>query len=434
MLNIVYLHCHDMGRYCSPYGHAIETPAIQRVAEEGVLFRHAHTVAPTCSPSRAGLLTGRYPHQVGMLGLAHRGWRLHDYAEHVVHPLKAQGYRTILAGTQHVANSTGVTPHDIGYDQVLDPHSQDEKRTQLATDFLRQNHDQPFFLDIGYFAPHRDGESFPKLVDMPNPNYLAVPPGLPDNATTRADMADYHASVTSFDLQVDQLMQVLDETGLSANTLVILTTDHGIAFPQHKCNLTDLGTGITLILRAPGLLPEGGLVDTQVTHLDVMPTVFDYAELEPVATWEGASMRPAIEGQTEPLHDAIFAEVTYHASYEPKRSVRTDRYRYIRRFGNRRAMVLPNTDNSPSKTWLHEAGWAHDDLPEESLHDLALDPGETVNLVDHPGHADALADLRQRLDDWMTRTNDPLQQGDVPLPDHQDAVTIDPSSYSPSGK
>ncbi len=77
--NILYLHSHDTGRYVQPYGHAIPTPNIQRLAEQGVLFRKAFCAAPTCSASRACLLTGQYAHSNGMLGLAHRGFSLRDY-------------------------------------------------------------------------------------------------------------------------------------------------------------------------------------------------------------------------------------------------------------------------------------------------------------------------------------------------------------------
>src|SRR5512142_997240 len=85
--NILYIHSHDTGRYTQPYGHAVPTPNIQRLAEEGMLFRQAYCAAPTCSPSRAALLTGQSPHNNGMLGLAHRGFALYDYGHHIVHTL-----------------------------------------------------------------------------------------------------------------------------------------------------------------------------------------------------------------------------------------------------------------------------------------------------------------------------------------------------------
>src|SRR5215467_5443313 len=114
--NILYLHSHDTGRYIQPYGHAIATPHLQRLAEQGVLFRQAFSAAPTCSPSRAALLTGQAPHSSGMLGLAHRGFALHDYHQHIVHTLRAAGYTSTLIGMQHVAND----PTVIGYDRIVD--------------------------------------------------------------------------------------------------------------------------------------------------------------------------------------------------------------------------------------------------------------------------------------------------------------------------
>ena len=100
--NIVYLHSHDTGRYIQPYGYAVETPNMQRFAEEGVLFRNAFCAAPTCSPSRAALLTGMYPHSCGMLGLAGKNLcRLNDYGQHLSHFLKANGYETVLSGIEH---------------------------------------------------------------------------------------------------------------------------------------------------------------------------------------------------------------------------------------------------------------------------------------------------------------------------------------------
>ncbi len=112
--NILYIHSHDSGRYLQPYGHAVPAPNLQRLAEGGVLFRHAFSAAPTCSPSRASLLTGMCPHSNGMLGLAHRGFALHDYRQHVLHTLRAAGYHSALIGLQHIAKD----PATIGYDTV----------------------------------------------------------------------------------------------------------------------------------------------------------------------------------------------------------------------------------------------------------------------------------------------------------------------------
>src|SRR5581483_2766702 len=112
--NILYIHSHDTGRYVQPYGHAVDTPNIQRLAEDGVLFRQAFCTAPTCSPSRASLLTGQYAHSAGMLGLAHRGFALHDYRQHLLHTLRKVGYYSARVGEEHIAR----VPGTVGYDRV----------------------------------------------------------------------------------------------------------------------------------------------------------------------------------------------------------------------------------------------------------------------------------------------------------------------------
>src|ERR1035437_7446989 len=117
--NIIYLHSHDSGRYLQPFGHAVPTPNLQRLASEGVLFRRAFSAAPTCSPSRSALLTGQCPHRNGMLGLAHRGFSLNDYNKHILHTLRLAGYRSVLAGLQHI----DADPKTIGFDEILQPKS-----------------------------------------------------------------------------------------------------------------------------------------------------------------------------------------------------------------------------------------------------------------------------------------------------------------------
>ena len=110
--NILYIHSHDTGRYLEPYGHAVPAPNLQRLATQGMLFRQAFNAAPTCSPSRASLLTGMCPHSNGMFGLAHRGFVLNDYKQHVLHTLRPAGYYSALFGVQHIAKD----PATIGYD------------------------------------------------------------------------------------------------------------------------------------------------------------------------------------------------------------------------------------------------------------------------------------------------------------------------------
>src|SRR5215472_6430588 len=142
--NVLYIHSHDTGRYLEPYGHAVPAPNLQRLANQGVLFRKAFNAAPTCSPSRASLLTGMCPHRNGMLGLAHRGFSLNDYRQHMLHTLRTAGYHSELIGLQHIARE----PNVIGYDKVTNIRgNRTEEVAPAAAAFLASKPKAPFFLD-----------------------------------------------------------------------------------------------------------------------------------------------------------------------------------------------------------------------------------------------------------------------------------------------
>jgi len=413
--NILYIHTHDTGRYVQPYGYAIDTPNIQKLAETGVLFRKCFCAGPTCSPSRAALLTGMNPHSAGMIGLAHRGFSLKDYSQHIIHTLKAAGYHTVLVGMQHVAEKS----ETIGYDEQFG----DAANPQIAAmEFLRHKPAQPFFLSVGFSQTHRTGRidglsHHTGAGGTGEPRYTLPPAPLPDTPQTRADFADFKTAAADMDRKMGEVFDVLDETGLAESTLVICTTDHGIAFPGMKCNLTDHGIGVMLILRGPGGFGGGKVVDAMVSHLDLFPTLCDLGGIEKPAWLEGESLLPLVHGETDEIHGEIFAEVTYHAAYEPMRCVRTPRYKYIRRFGDRRTPVLPNCDDSCSKNLWMDAGWRERTLAREELYDLIFDPQEANNVAFCEVYADVRQQMRRRLNAWMHRTHDPLLgKGEVPAP------------------
>ena len=409
--NILYLNSHDTGRYVQPYGHAIDTPTLQRFAESGVLFRHAFCAAPTCSPSRAALLTGQASHSAGMMGLAHRGWSLDDYDQHLANVLRHTGYRTAQVGIQHVAKEAST----VGYDEVLDVESRRVEHVAPAAAQWLANYegDAPFYLEAGFFETHRE---FPEPTDDDDARYILPPAPLPDTPATRADMAAYHAMARQLDDGIGQILHALEEAGLVENTIVLVTTDHGLAFPGMKCSLTDHGIGVMLMLRGPGLA-AGQVVDGMVSQIDVLPTLCELVGVERPVWVQGQSMMPLLRGESEEINDAIFAEVSYHAAYEPKRAVRTQRWKYIRRFAERDGPVLPNCDDSPSKQLWLDHGWRQRKPDREQLYDLVFDPNESHNLAAEADHAEVLADLRSRLDAWMQETDDPLLNGPVPAPE-----------------
>ncbi len=421
--NILYLHTHDVGRYVQPYGHAIPTPHLQALAEEGVLFRRAFCANPTCAASRSTLLTGMYPHNNGMTGLAHRGWSLNDYRQHLVHTLRAAGYETVLTGVQHVVSHQRGEPWQvIGYDRWLG----DDDAHERAVAFLESAPDEPFFLAVGFSDTHRE---FGPVTDAGDPRYCKPPAPLPDAPETREDMARYMTSAREVDAKMGAVLEALARTGLDETTLVICTTDHGPAFPRMKCTLTDSGTGVMLILRGPGGFEGGRVVESMVGHIDIFPTLCEFLEIEPPSWLQGVSLMPLIRGEAESVRDEIFTEVNYHAAYEPMRAIRTPRWKYIRRYDDRQGPVLPNCDDSLSKSLWLEHGWAEMAPEPEMLFDLIFDPNEAHNLVGDPRAQEILVDLRARLDAWMRETDDPLLRGPVPAP--PGAVVNDPDGLSP---
>lgn len=334
--NVLYLHVHDMGRSCQPFGRPVHTPTIQRLAETGVLFRQAHCCAPTCSASRAALLTGRTPHSAGMLGLAHRGWSLNDYSQHLLHTLRGAGYASALAGIQHISHFETGGVERIGYDDVLATGNDDEKSLAAATAWLRDpaRKSQPWFLSTGFFGTHRPLNDPDPSQPCQDPRYVLPPTPLPDTPATRKDTAAFNRHAAKTDRLFAGVLDALHDSGQADNTLIVCTTDHGIAFPHMKCNLTDHGTGVMLILAGPGELAGGTVCD---------------------------------------------------AGY--------------------------------AKDYVLEQGWRDRVPAAEQLYDLVFDPAEANNLAADPAHDETLADLRTRLDEWMEKTNDPLLNGPVSLPE-----------------
>ncbi|HEY6526411.1 MAG TPA: sulfatase [Solirubrobacteraceae bacterium] len=405
--NILYLNSHDTGRYVQPYGHAIPTPNIQWLADQGVMFRNAFCAAPSCSGSRAALLTGSYCHSNGMMGLAHRGFALHDPSQHIAHTLHEAGYHTEMIGEQHVS----VTPDALGYDLVRDiENTTVSSVAPAAIDALSGDIPEPFFLSVGFFETHRG--FFPPS-SVRDRVYSLPPPFLPDTPEIRQDVAAYKASARSLDHGVGAVLNTLHETGLDRNTLVICTTDHGLAFPTAKASLLDRGIGVMLIIRGPGM-PAGVARDELVSHLDIFPTICEVAGIDEPPWLQGCSLVPLVSGTEPPgARSEVFAELTYHAAYEPQRAIRTERFKYVRRFDDYPYPVLANCDESPSKDAYLARGWATRPVARERLHDLFFNPGEGRNSIDDPDYADVAADLRSRLEAWMTQTNDPLLDGPV---------------------
>ena len=142
---------------------------------------------------------------------------------------------------------------------------------------------------------------------------------------------------------------------------------------------------------------------------------------------------PLIRGKVEAVREEVFAEVNYHCCYEPHRAVRTERWKYIRRYDEATTLAVANCDNSITKTFMIEYGWRERPVEPERLYDLVFDPDETNNLVEDERHADVLTEMRSRLERWREETNDPLLKDGIMIPP-ETAVVNDPKDLSPGDR
>ena len=416
-MNFIYIHTHDSGREMQPYGAAANNPSLMRLAKDSIMFRNAHCVAPTCSPSRAAMLTGMTAHNSGMYGLAHRGFSLNDYSKHIGNYLRTQGYYTALIGVQHEAKDPAV----IGYNETHADHVfkgkppivSDARSLEIATDFLKERKDNqtPFFLSFGLRSTHRKFMETDDSMD----GFVRLPYPLADNKQNRHDYCEYLKTLDIVDHCVGSILDTLESLDMLEDTAIMFTTDHGIAFPQMKGNLFDGGTGVALMFRLPHKKPQ--VSDALVSHLDVFPTVCDILGAEKPNWLQGNSLMPIINGESDEINDYIFTETTYHATYEPSRAVRTKDAKLIRFYEDDRKIRFANIDASACKDTFLTSPLPHLQRSREMLFDLIADPSERINLIDVPEYRETYNRLSALLDHQMEATDDPLLNGPLFLRD-----------------
>ena len=414
--NFVIITLHDLGRHLRCYDADLPaTPNIERIAENGVTFRQHYGTCPLCSPSRASIVTGRYPHSNGMDGLTHRGFRLNQDERTAAGLCSELGYHTALYGHQHEA-----TPEEIGrlgYQEVVTAPDLSYRCGDVApraAEFLMGNHDRPFLLAIGSTEVHR---AFKRSGVTPIPHEdVTVPPYLPDCPEVREDLADFYGMVQTVDPAMKIILDALDSSGLAEDTLLLFTTDHGFAFPRAKSTLYDPGIGVTLLAQWPGTLKAGTCIDGLTSHVDILPTLLELAGASVPDSVEGTSLRPLLFGDQEAVRQEVFAEKSWHGNeYDPMRCIRTERYKYIRNFTEGYLYQSPgDIKRSLSGRAVEES--RRRPRPMTELYDLRSDPDEFDNLS---GKTE-LAEVEERLDSalsrWMQQTGDSLPGQHIPWP------------------
>lgn len=427
-MNLLYLNTHDTGRMISPYGYNIPTDNLLNFASDATTFTHAFCVSPTCSPSRAGMLTGTYPHQNGMLGLAQRGFGLIKPEQHLANILKKYKYNTCISGIQHefgwyldldVEGLKG-----MGYDNILtvsskeydkeDLHLWDRENAIKAVEWIENYNDtKPFMLSYGMHSTHRP---YPiNVLESIDKRY--VKPAFPaiNNEGNRHDQAQYMTTAYYADNNIGLILDALKKKGLYEDTLIVFTTDHGLALPFNKCNLTDSGIGVSLIIRVPGK-KQGQIYDGIISQIDLVPTICDILSLNKPEYLEGKSFYKVFNDINTKINEYIFAEVNFHTSYEPIRCIRTERYKYIRYYDKTWNKInVSNMDESVPKSFILDNGLREKVKYSERLFDLYYDSNEQNNLINDNSYSEVKEGLIKVLDDHLNKTNDPIIKGELEI-------------------
>jgi len=434
--NVVLIHCHDLGRYIGCYDADIETPNLEALAESGVLFENHFGTAPQCSPSRGSLMTGRFPHVNGLMGLAHGQWSLHEGERILPQYLQEAGYETHLFGLQHIAQDTDRLEYDHIHSEGnlypgVSPAVHQTNRAKTVASVLcscleDDDYESPFFASVGFFEIHRAEEEGGRYgfegdeYEAEDPHDVRPLSYLPDRWGIRHDIAEMHGMVYAIDEAVGQIVETIEETGLEEETIVIFTTEHGIAFPRAKGSCYDPGIEAALLIRYPGLPNSGETYDQLVSNVDVLPTILDIIGIDPPEELNGRSFYSLLSDEDQyEERDRVFAEMTWHDMYNPVRTIRTERYKYIRNFWH-----LPKVYLS-ADVFASEAGrevrekYSVPTRPYEELYDLQEAPQEDENVVFEPRYQETRIELARELHQWMEATEDPLLDGPLVPADYE---------------
>lgn len=394
---------------CSAYGHPrIRTPNLQRLADEGMRFDNAFLTCSSCSPSRASILTGRYPHATGAAEL-HQSVPADQVA--FTEALRTAGYWTAACGKWHLG-----APMKSRFDLVRDGGEPAGYGHWLPT-LRNRPKDRPFFLWLATIDPHRAYQ--PNTIPEPHTAADAVvPPYLPDVSETREDLALYYDEIGRLDDHVAQVLAELEAQGVADNTLVLFISDNGRPFPRCKTTVHDSGVKTPFVVRWPAGVAPGATCQSLVSSVDIAPTLVELAGAGEAPTFQGRSFARLLAHPESGVRHFAFSEHNWHDYQAHKRSVRDARFRYI---WNARP-DLPGTPPADAvRGPTHQAMQRLRDAdhlspaqrsvfvaprPSEELYDLRADPHELDNLAGDPGYAADLNRLRAALQRWRIETGD----------------------------
>jgi uncharacterized sulfatase len=409
--NVVWIVAEDLSPNLGCYGDPdAVTPNLDRLATQGARFTRCFTHAPVCAPSRSGLITGMYP---TTLGSHHMRSKLTKTPPLWVDELRKAGYFVAWPGKT-----------DFNFDVPKGWVDTTQNWVQKP-DLLPK--DKPFFAYINFTithesqaraAPGQYARNTARLTkeQFHDPAKMKLPPYYPDTEVVRKNVAVYHDNVTALDHLVGDVLKLLDERKLSDNTVVFFFGDHGWGLTRGKRWCYDSGTRVPLLVRWPGTIAPGSVREDLVAFVDLGPTVLRIAGAELPERLQG---QPVFGEKVVPRKYCFSARDRMDETYDRIRSVRNERYRYLRNFHPELpyAQYINYMDEMPIlKEWRRLAfdGKLNDvqrqffakTKPKEELYDLETDPHEIRNLAGSPDNQKVLAELRGALDRWMADTKD----------------------------
>jgi arylsulfatase A-like enzyme len=418
--------------HASAYGDkVVKTPIFDRVAREGVLFNHAYCASPSCTPSRSAILTGQHIWRLG------QGAQLFGTLP-VEHPV----YTNLLADNgYHVGcMAKGWAPGHV----TAGGHKRNPAGTRSYKTFKAfldaAEKGQPWCFWFGSRDPHRGYRAGSGVASGMDAHKVAVPDVFPDAPEVRSDICDYYFEIQRFDRQVGEMLELIEDAGQMANTIVVITSDNGMPFPRAKATLYDLGVRMPLAISWGKRIPGGRKVDDFVSLTDLAPTFLEAAGITPPERMTGRSLlkilRSPRSGRIEPDRDCVFTARERHAWCRidgkgyPSRMIRTTDFLYIRNYEPDRwpsgiYRIVTNeghygdVDASPTKNYMlkhrEDAGGkrlfelAFGKRPGEKLYDCRKDPSQMRNLADDPAHESVKRRLSDRLTTYLKETHDPRE-------------------------
>jgi len=420
--NILWIIAEDMSPHFGCYGErTIRTPNVDALAANGLLFERAFVTGSICSPSRSALITGMYQTTIGAQhhrsGVGKEKIRLPEGVQLVPRMFQQSGYYTSNGGYPSMLK--GKTDYNFEFDPGI----------YDGTDWKNRKAGQPFFAQIQLWGGKiRDGEkqlaeARKKLGSTTPTDKLPLPPYYPGTPAILDDWAATLDAVRMTDRQVGEIVDQLRAEGILDQTVIFFITDHGVSHARGKQFLYDEGTHIPFVVSGPGL-PKGQRRKDLIEHIDLAAMSLTLAGIPLPESMQG---RNALNPGYQPRETTFSARDRADETVDHIRSVRTERWKYIRNFLPQRPYLQPNAykDHKPCLIALRaaEAAGQLDEVqrllfartrPPEELYDLEADPWEVHNLAADPAHSRTLQELRAKLDRWMDQTND---QGRTPEPE-----------------